>query len=340
MKALVTGATGLLGNNIVRRLLDGGAEVRAMSTSANSTRALRNLDVERFEADIRDREAVARATQGVDVVFHCAGLVCLGWSHRAEHDAINIGGARNVADALRGSAVRLVHVSSVNALGIAWPDRIGNEEDFDDGITPCPYVTSKRAGGRYIDGLAAQGDLDAVTVYPGFFLGPWDWKPSSGQLLLGIAHRYSPWVPTGGASLADARDVAEGAVAAFQRGRTGRDYILAGNNLDFREIFRLAAECVGTYRPILPLGPLALALGGIGGVIIERVTGREPVVNSAALKIANMRTWFSSKRAIDELGYQIRPAESIIQDAWEWLLEYHERARPLQRPRVHLDRSA
>lgn len=340
MKALVTGATGLLGNNLVRLLLDGGAEVRAMSTSAAKSQALWNLDVERFEADIRDAEAVARATQDVDVVFHCAGLVSLGWSHSAEYHAINFGGTKNVADSLRGRDVRLVHVSSVHALGFACPDRIGTEDDYDSRITPCPYVTSKRATDEYLAGEVARHDLDAVTVFPGFLLGPWDWKPSSGQMLLGFARHYSPWVPKGGASMSDARDVACGAVAAFHQGRTGGRYILAGHNLLFREIWRLFADCVGKHRPVMPMGPLVLALGGLGSSLIETVTGREPVVNSAALRIATKRVWFSSQRACDELGYQIRPAEQIVEDAWEWLLEHQYRSKTLEHQKVGLGTSA
>ncbi|MDP6057655.1 MAG: NAD-dependent epimerase/dehydratase family protein, partial [Pirellulaceae bacterium] len=96
MRVLVTGATGLLGNNLVRLLLDDGVEVRAMSPSARHSKALSSLDVERVEADIRDAAAVARATEKVDAVFHCAGCVKIGWSDHAEHEAINHSGARNV----------------------------------------------------------------------------------------------------------------------------------------------------------------------------------------------------------------------------------------------------
>lgn len=340
MRALVTGATGLLGNNLVRLLLHNGAEVSAMSTSASRSRALAKLDVERIEADVRDRDAVTRATDGVDVVFHCAGVVSIGWSHDAEHQAVNFGGTKNVADALRGRGVRLVHVSSVNALGIAWPDRIGTEDDYDPRITPCPYVTSKRAGEQYVARQVANGDLDAVIVYPGYFLGPWDWKPSSGQLLLGIAKHYSPWVPTGGASLSDARDVAEGALAAFQLGKTGRRYILAGHNLRYREVFQLVAECVGSHRPILPVGPVVRTFGAWGSTMIERVTGSEPLVNSAMLHMARMRTWFSSQRAIDELGYHIRPADQIVRDAWEWLRAHHCRPTAIAQRQPQLSNSA
>jgi dihydroflavonol-4-reductase len=264
MKALVTGATGLLGNNLVRTLLDDGVDVRAMSPSALHSRALAGLDVERIGADIRDAAAVARATEDVDAVFHCAGCVKIGWSDRADHNAINYGGAKNVADALRGRNVRLVHVSSVNALGVAWPNRVANEDDYDERITPCPYVTSKRAAQDYVIDQVENADLNAVVVLPGFFLGPWDWKPSSGQILLSVSEIYTPFVPMGGMSLADARDVARGTVSAFHRGTTGQRYILAGHNMSFRELWKLMAKTTGTHCPILPLGPLNRWVASIG----------------------------------------------------------------------------
>ena len=323
MKALVTGATGLLGNNLVRLLLDDGVEGRAMSSSANRSRSLRRLDVERFEADVRDHDAVTRATEGVNAVFHCAGAVNIGWSRRTEHKSINYVGTKNVADALRGRDIRLVHVSSVNALGIAWPDRVADEDDFDPRITPCPYVASKRAGQEYIARQVADENLDAVTVIPSFFLGPWDWKPSSGQLVLSIARQYSPWYPTGGVSLADVRDVARGTLSAFRHGESGRRYILAGHNLSYREIWRLVAECSGAREPILPLGPVNRALGGGASNLVHWLTGREPVVNSVVLKMSAMRHYFCSKRASDELGYETRPAAQIVRDAFQWLIEYH-----------------
>ncbi|MDP6557097.1 MAG: NAD-dependent epimerase/dehydratase family protein [Pirellulaceae bacterium] len=340
MRVLVTGATGLLGNNLVRLLLNDGVEVRAMSPSARHSKALSSLDVERVEADIRDAAAVARATEKVDAVFHCAGCVKIGWSDHVEHEAINHSGARNVADALRGRDVRLVHVSSVNALGIAWPDRNGTEEDFDERITPCPYVTSKRAAQDYVANQVDTADLDAVTVLPGFLLGPWDWKPSSGQILLSVAEHYTPFVPTGGVSLADVRDVARGTVAAFHRGRTGRRYILAGHNLSYRELWKMMAKTTGTHCPIFPLGPINRWLAGVGIDMRHRLTGREPLVNSASLSLSSMRTCFSSQRAIDELGYRFRPAEEAVEDAWDWLRRHQFAPEPARQKTVRYGKTA
>jgi len=340
MKALVTGATGLLGNNLVRMLLDDGVEVRAMSTTADRSRALASLHVERIEADIRDRSAVLKATDGVDAVFHCAGCVKIGWSDRDNHESINHLGAKHVADALRGRDVRLVHVSSVNALGVGWPDRPGTEDDHDEGITPCPYVTSKRAGQQYVLDQVESADLDAVVVLPGFLMGPWDWKPSSGQMLLSIANRYTPFVPTGGVSVADVRDVARGTLSAFHRGVTGRKYILAGENMNYRDLWSLMAKTTGARCPVVPLGPINRVLAGISIDLGYQLTGREPLVNSAALSISAMRLCFSSQRAIDELGYRYRPAAESVRDAWQWLQQYQVQRAPARQRMVGFGKTA
>ncbi len=339
MKALVTGATGMLGNNLVRLLLNDGVEVRAMSPTADRSQSLAGLDVERCGADIRDPDAVAAATRNVDVVFHCAGCVKIGWSDRDQHDAINFGGAKNVADSLRGRDVRLVHVSTVNALGVARPHQLANEEDYDERITPCPYVTSKRAGQEYVLRQVQTADLDAVVVHPGFLQGPWDWKPSSGQMLLSIANRYTPMVPLGGVSVVDVRDVARGTVSAFHRGETGRGYILAGHNMTYRELWRLMADTTGARCPRVPLGPINRAIAGLSIDMTYRLTGREPLVNSAALQLSAMNLWYSSERAVDELGYHFRSAQESVQDAWDWLLRYQADQLPVRERKLAYKRT-
>jgi dihydroflavonol-4-reductase len=339
MKALVTGATGLLGNNLVRLLLDDGVDVRAMSPSAEHSKALASLDVERVATDIRDAEAVSRATENVDAVFHCAGCVKIGWSDRPTHDAINFGGTKHVVDALRGRDVRLVHVSSVNALGVARPNRIATEDDFDERITPCPYVTSKRAAQEYVASQVEEADLNAVVVLPGFLLGPWDWKPSSGQILLSAAEIYTPFVPLGGLSLADVRDVARGTVSAYHRGKTGRRYILAGHNMSYRDLWKLMAKTTGTHCPFLPLGPVNRWVAGIGFGMRHRLTGHEPLINSASLSLSAMRCCFSSQRAVYELGYRFRPAKEAVQNAWDWMRQY-QLVQPTRQPVVTYGKTA
>src|SRR5438046_997000 len=118
MKYLVTGATGLLGNNIVRQLVEAGESVRVLARGSSDSRPLEGLPIERAAGDVRDAAAVAQACRGVSIVIHSAGHVHLGWRQLDQHRAINVEGTRNVAAAARAVGARLVHVSAINALGL------------------------------------------------------------------------------------------------------------------------------------------------------------------------------------------------------------------------------
>ncbi len=293
-KVLVTGATGLLGNNLVRQLRDRGIAVRVLIRTDGPLPALEGLDVERVVGSVEDPEAVATAVQGVSSVIHSAGCVLLGWHNAKLHERANHWGSRNLAQACRKSGVRLVFVSSVNALGVASLEKPGTEEWVAGQNPPCPYVVSKQAGERAVRAEVAQG-LDAVFVYPGFMLGPWDWKPSSGQMLLQVARRFTPFAPVGGFSICDVRDVAAGVLAALEKAPPGRKYVLAGHNISYLDAWRRFAEVSGGGRPLCRAGPLMRIVAGRWGDLIARMTNREPEVNSAAVQLSDRFHCFSSR---------------------------------------------
>lgn len=321
MPSLVTGATGLLGNNLVRQLLAEGETVRVLARGGPDRPALRGLDIDFREGDIRDPDAVSAAAAGADAILHCAGFVKIGWREQEMHEAINVQGTAHVAAAAHAEKIRLVHVSTVNALGLSTADQPADEEDYDPDIPPVPYVTSKRAGDERVLRRFDEG-LDAVIVHPAFMLGPWDWKPSSGEMLVQLARRFSPVAPTGSFSLCDARDVADGVLRALRRGQSGRRYVLAGHNMTYREAWSRMAEACGRRPPWWPIGPLLRVAGGWGGDLIAKATGREPVINSAAIALGRLHHQFSSARAERELGYSIRPTEETIRDALQWFREH------------------
>jgi dihydroflavonol-4-reductase len=316
MTYLVTGATGLLGNNLVRLLLAQGQTVRVLVRPQSDPRALAGLPVERFTGDVTDPAAVRQAVRGAKRVIHCAAHVHLGWQQWAEHRAINVEGTRHVAEAARDEGVRLVHVSAINALGLGRLDQPADEESALEGIVPVPYVVTKRQAEQVVLGLVSQG-LDAVIVNPGCMFGPWDWKPSSGKMLLAVA-RFAPVAPLGAVSFCDARDVAEGTLAAAERGRCGQRYILAGHNLSYWEAWRQMARLAGKRGPWLPMGPVFRAISG--PILDFRTwwTGREGDANSAVLRLGRQQHCFSSRRAQEELGYRIRPFHETLQDTWDW----------------------
>jgi dihydroflavonol-4-reductase len=321
MITLVTGATGLVGNNVVRRLVAEGRQVRVLARSTADARPLADLpQVERFEGDVRDAAAVRRAVAGVTAVVHAAASVHIGWSGLAQAQAINVEGTRNVAEAAKQAGARLVHVSSIDALAV-WRGGAPVTEDtpVDEGIR-IPYVVTKRAAEHVVRDLVSEG-LWAAIVNPGFMIGPFDWKPSSGQMLLSVARGWGLWVPTGGNCFCDVRDVADGILSALERGRPGERYILGGHILSYRQAWRIFAEVSGGTPPVFPIGPLVRYGAGYVGDLVGKVTGHEPIVNSAATAIASRKRNFSSAKAEAELGYRVRPLRDSAADAWQWFRE-------------------
>ena len=176
MLILVTGATGLVGNNVVRQLVDRGDRVRVLQRAESPQEPLAGLPVEVAAGDVRDAPSVERAAAGVEAVVHAAGYVHVGWTNLNLHRGINVEGTRNVARAARLAGARMVHVSSVDALGLRSREQPADEETPPDRSCTIPYPMTKREAEETLLAEVAQG-LHGVIVNPVFMLGPWDWKP-------------------------------------------------------------------------------------------------------------------------------------------------------------------
>ena len=319
MKYLVTGATGLLGNNIVRQLLSDGEEVRVLSRSLRPE-SLEGLEVAFYAGDIRDADRVQAAAQGVDCIVHAAAHVQVGWTQSELHRQINVEGTRLVAEAALRANARLVHVSTINTLGLGLLASPADEESGLPGLIPCHYVTSKIDAERIVQQAVARG-LEAVVVHPGFCLGPWDWKPSSGRMLLAV-NRGTVVAPSGAYNVCDVRDVSAGIAAAAKLAPSGRRYILGGHNLTYLEAWRTMARVTGQLGPRFRLGPIARWIGSMGSDVWTHCTGDEAEINSATIGMSCQQTCFTSQRAMRELGYRIRPLEVTVADAWNWFCEH------------------
>ncbi len=318
---LVTGATGLVGNNVVRQLLAQAGTVRVLARESSDSRPLDGLDVERVVGDICQPESVLQACQGVDAVVHAAGYVHIGRSNLDLHRAVNVEGTRNVAVAARESGARMIHVSSSDAAGVGSLDEPADEDTPLADHAGCTYTITKREAEQVVQEEIAQG-LDAVIVNPSFMLGPWDWKPSSGRMLLEVAQGRAWLAPCGHFSVCDVRDVAAGILSAIERGQCGRRYLLTGKTLSYLKVFRMFAEVTGGRRPLGSPGPIVSLVGGRLGDLAARLTGKESDINSAAIRVARLPKAYSCRRAQEELGYKTRPVEESARDAWDWFQEY------------------
>lgn len=317
MTTLVTGATGLVGNNVVRMLLERGEAVRVLGRENCDPRPLAGLEVEISRGDVRDAAAVRRACHGVGRVIHAAARVQIGWTGLDLQRAVNVEGTRNVAAAAREAGARLVHVSSVDALGCGTRRQPADEDTPLGGHIDCPYVVTKREAETAVLDEVARG-LDAVIVNPAFMLGPWDWKPSSGRMLLAVGRGSGYVAPPGGNDFCDVRDVTAGILAAAERGITGRRYILGGESLSYFEAWTIFAEITGQKPPRRVMRRPVLRLAGILGSAWGRVTGNEPDINRASAAVALLEHHFIIDRAKQELGYTVRPAREAAIDAWNW----------------------
>ena len=317
---LVTGATGLLGNNVVRLLLERGRRVRVLVRGGSDPQPLAGLDLEVVHGDVRDAGTVRTAAAGVSAIIHAAAWVRLTRRQLDVAREINVHGTCHVANEARESGVRLIHVSTIDALAPGSPSQPANEDTPGQKLL-CSYVLSKREAECEVLRRVGEG-LDAVIVNPGYLLGPWDWKPSSGRMLLEVAQRFAPFAPRGGTSICDVRDVAAGTLAAIDRGQPGRRYILAGENMTYLEAWRRFAALGGRRGPIKRYSRPVGWLTGILGDARERWASGESVINSATIGLGNTFHYYSSERARAELGYRTRPADESIRDAWEWFITH------------------
>lgn len=318
MRILVTGGTGLLGNNTIRRALSAGHQVVALVRDPSAaSRCFEGTHVRLVSGDVCDVESVRRAASGCDGVIHSAGLIHIGWRRHEESLAANATGAEVVARVAREAGLRMVHVSTTNTLAIGERDAPADESTEGDGQIPSTYVVTKRAGEAAVEREIEAG-LQASIVHPGFMLGPWDWKPSSGRMLLEVSRRPAPLAPMGGCSVCDVRDVADAVLTALQRGERGRHHVLAGENWTYFELWRQFAALAGRRGPVRTMRPHFTFLLGRAADLWGRLAGREGELNSAAIATAEQFHWYRSDRAKVELGYRCRPALESIQDAAEW----------------------
>lgn len=314
---LVTGAAGFVGSHVTRLLLERGDDVRVAVRERTRLGNLERLDVERVTCDILDRRQVRRALRGVDRVFHTAGLTTLR-GDAATLFEVNVEGTRVVlSEALRAGVERVVHTSSVAAIGPAPRGSTADEQQvFSAGRFGIPYVNAKREAESEALRLAAAG-LPVVIVNPGHVFGRGDVNRSSTELVRRFLRREIPAYVDGALNIVDAEDVARGHLAADERGVVGERYILGNRNFTLDRLFADLGRLSGVEPPAvkLPL-PAAMALARAS----ELLPGRPPITQ-VEVRAASLSWAFRSTKAKRELGWTPSPHEDTLVDTIEWYRE-------------------
>jgi dihydroflavonol-4-reductase len=327
MLALVTGATGHIGSQIVRELLDQGWSVRALVRPGSDPRALDAIPaeerpLERTEGDLLEPSSLRRALENVDVLFQAASLYRYD-RPAAELERTNVTGVRNLLQAAEESNVsRVVLTSSSVTVGSGTLDEPANEaRTFDLEYLGGAYVRTKREAEEMAFSFSERG-LDIVVVNPAFVLGPGDYRGTpSTRLVVRLLRRELPGVPIHAISPVDVRDVARGHRLAAERGKPGARYLLAGQNLTMRQFFRLIEQESGVRAPRLPIPTWLAQAAAIFDEAWSRRRGTEPRLTRAEASLTARSFCFDSGLAQRELGWAFRPARAIAADTVAWCRE-------------------
>lgn len=326
-RALITGATGLVGSHIVERLHADGWRMRALVREPARARWLEAQGVELSAGDVLDAEAFARAAAVCDVIFHAAALIF----PRGEWEVYrttNIEGTRNAVAAAARSGARLLHVSSVAVYGHEARYR-GSPTDESTPFSPLPerayYARSKRESEQLVLDAHARGAIWAAAVRPDVIYGRRDrqFVPRVARLFsLGIV----PLINGGRSTLAivHAANVAAGAVRAATHADAGGNAYNLANDYDVTvaEFVRLAFQGLERRPPLTPPLPLPLARAGVAVLrgVVALVSGKAMAVQAGGtLDFLSRDNPFSSERARRELGWAppVRP-EVGIPEAFQW----------------------
>ncbi len=330
MRVLVTGGSGHLGANLVRRLLDEGQEVRVLER-AGGGEALAGLGVEVIAGDLRDAAAVRAAVHGCPRVYHCAAKVSSAEGQQREIYASNVLGTRHVLRAALETGVeRVVVTGSFSAVGHD-PARPSDESvPVDPFGRLLPYQRSKVAVEHECLKAVVEG-LDVVIATSCAILGPHDYKPSRmGQLLLDFARgRLRAYVP-GGFEFVAARDIVQGHRLAMDKGRPGHKYIFSTAFKTVDELMTIYEGVTGRRRPRLRLpGPVMSGLAEVVNFFVMRLAPDvEPRFTPGAVRILRMHRRADITKARTELGYQPSSVEDAVREAYEDFVRRGRLARP------------
>jgi dihydroflavonol-4-reductase len=326
MKAFITGATGLLGNNLVRLLVQQGYEVKALVRSKEKAQKLLGdiKNVEFIQGDMENIAGFAETLKGCDVLFHTAAYFREYYQpgdHWPMLEKINVKGTVELLEfADKHGVKKAVHVSSSGVIGEDDSKAISDESAEANGLAlENLYFRSKVETEKAIANFLKTHSMPVVMILPGWMYGPGDAAPTSaGQLVQDFLNRKLPGVLNGGATIADARDVAQAMIESVEKGKNGERYIVGGKLQTLPDIMKTLEKVSGVSGPKLRIPrPIALTIAWLSQTIAGLTGGTTLLTVSGVKTILNPHQ-ISSEKAIRELGVTFRPLETTLRDTVNW----------------------
>jgi dihydroflavonol-4-reductase len=319
MIALVTGATGFIGANLIEALNRHGWQARALRRQSSSLKALDGLTYESVIGDVIDRASLDGAMKDIDIVFHVAASADYWRSSVDKMLCINVSGTRNVLEAAHAAGVRrVVLTSSCASLGQPpFGKMLDERAQFNLRPEEFPYGFSKHLAEQVAIEFVRRG-LDVVIVNPAVVMGPRDVNLISSSLIVEAARRSIPIIPPGGVSVIDVADVCEAHIAAAERGHAGERYILTAENLWHEQLLGVIADAVGKRRPTLRVSKRMLrATSQVINFMRNTLRLRLPL-SSEQMRFSADTFWFDPDKARRELGLTTRSFTETVRRTYEW----------------------
>ena len=324
---LVTGASGHLGNTLVRKLLAQDQKVRALVLEEERPKALEGLKLEVVSGDVSVASSLDPFFAGLEdkeiMVLHMASLITIYAKAGPSVYRVNVQGTKNMLQAAkRYGASRFLYCGTIHTLPLPprFEDEIKEIDHYDPDLVHGDYAKSKAMASQLVLDAARDG-LDTVIVQPSGIIGPNDYLEGNfTRLFEKLVDRKLPAMIQGSYNFVDVNDVAQGLIQAALKGRTGQSYNLTGHDVSVLEIMNQAALMTGR-KPFKSTAPLWLAkLAAPFAEWWSKKTGKIPVLTSYSLFTMASPHHFSHDKAKAELGYSIRPLEETIYDTLQFMV--------------------
>ena len=323
---LVTGGTGHIGNVLIRTLLERGEKVRALILPGESRDPIVGLKAEMVEGDVLNMDSLFESMRGIKGIFHLAGVISIMPGPNPFVRRVNVEGTRNILSAARKSGIqRLIYTSSIHAIQRMKEGVIDERLPYDIGNPYGAYDRSKAEA--TLDVLnAADAGMDAVVACPTGVIGPYDFR---GSMMGSVIHDAAAAKPTlyvdGAYDFVDVRDVADGLIAAAEKGIRGESYILSGKKISVRYLLETVREITGRgfFQMRIPFDFAKLA--ALFTPLYYKLAHATPRFTPYALEVLRSNSNISHAKATRELGYRPRPLYESIHDAVKWFMDVSER---------------
>lgn len=321
MNCVVSGATGHIGNVLVRKLVENGYNITAFVFKNENVDHIKDLGIKFAYGDVRDLDSLKIAFNGADIVFHLAGIIDIGNGNKKLMHEVNVGGTKNVVIACKEVGVkRLVYTSSVHAIKEeANKTLIKETKDFDPSFVKGTYAKTKAEATKYLVEASKDSDLEIIITHPSGVIGPYEYIPSNlGQLVIDCAtHKIGAYL-AGGYNFVDVRDVADGVIEAAKKGKSGECYILAGHYVSVKDLMKYIEEITGVKAPTFKIARWFAYATGFLSELYYKIVKQKPLFTSYAVYTLGTNSNFSIEKAKNELNYSIRDIKDTLIDTLDW----------------------